>query len=61
MFTVIELIVAVILLVVAFWVISFVQDGTAKKILHGVVILVLVLWILQSFGLIGNIINIGIK
>lgn len=47
--------------VAAFWGISFVQHATAKKILYGVAILVLALWLMQSFGLIAPIINIRIK
>jgi len=61
MFTLAGLIIAVVLLVIAFWAIGFVQNATAKKLLSGVVIIILVLWILQSFGIIPTIINIGIK
>lgn len=36
-------------------------DGTMKTIIHAVVIVFVVIWLLQSIGVIGSIGNIGIR
>jgi hypothetical protein len=37
------------------------MDGKIKRILNGVVVIVVVIWLLQAFGLIGSLQNIRIR
>ena len=37
------------------------MDGKIKRILNGVVVIVVVIWLLQAFGLIGSLQNIHIR
>jgi hypothetical protein len=37
------------------------MDGTIKRILNAVVVIVVVIWLLQAFGLIGSLQNIRIR
>ena len=37
------------------------MDGKIKRILNGVVVIVVVIWLLQVFGLIGSLQNIRIR
>ncbi|MDQ5909998.1 MAG: hypothetical protein QG599_2093 [Pseudomonadota bacterium] len=53
----IQLIVALVVVGVALWLINnFIpMDGNIKKILNVVVIIVVVLWLLSAFGILGSI------
>jgi hypothetical protein len=59
----ISIIIALIVVGVLLWLVNsqIPMDGNVKRILNGVVIVVLVLWLLQSFGLIGSLGNIRIR
>jgi len=37
------------------------MDGKIKRILNGVVVIVVVIWLLQTFGIIGSLQNIRIR
>jgi len=37
------------------------MDGKIKRILNGMVVIVVVIWLLQAFGLIGSLQNIRIR
>lgn len=37
------------------------MDGKIKRILNGVVVIVVVIWLLQAFGLLGSLQNIRIR
>ena len=37
------------------------MDGKIKSILNGVVVIVVVLWLLQAFGIIGSLSSIGAR
>lgn len=53
--TLLSLILAIIVVGVLLWLTSFIpMDATVRRILQVVVIVVLVLWLLQSFGLLGS-------
>jgi len=62
MVSIITIIVALILVGVALYLIDLIpMDVTIKKIIYVLVIVVVVLWLLQSFGVIGSLSGIGIK
>ena len=52
----IQLIVALVVVGVALWLINnyIPMDGTIKKILNVVVVIVVVLWLLSAFGVLGS-------
>lgn len=50
--------IVIVLLVVGFilWIVNQAPiDGTIKNIIYGVVVLGVIIWLLQSFGLVGHI------
>ena len=61
-----SLITVIIILIIAgvvLWLInSFIpMDSKVKTILNAVVVIAILIWLLQAFGLIGSVGNIGIK
>ena len=52
----IQLVIALVVVGVGLWLINnyIPMDGTIKKILNAVVIIVVVLWLLSAFGLLGS-------
>ena len=62
MISLITIIVALILVGVALYLINLIpMDATIKKIIYVLVMVFVVLWLLQSFGIIGSLSSIGIK
>ncbi len=58
----ISLIVALAVIGLLLWAINQIpMDATVKKILNVVAIVVICLWVLQSFGLLGSINTIGVR
>lgn len=56
------MIVALILVGVALYLINLIpMDVTIKKIIYVLVMVVVVVWLLQSFGILGSLGSIGIK
>ena len=57
--TLIELVVTLIVIGVLLWLVNTVipMEGTIKKIINVIVIVVVAIWLLQQFGLIGHIGN----
>lgn len=57
-----SLVVAIVLVGVVLWVInSFIpMDAKISKILNAVVVIVLVIWLLQGFGVLGSLSNIRV-
>ena len=60
--TLINLIITIVVVGVALWAInSFIpMESRVKSILNGVVIVCLILWLLQAFGVIGSLRNVRI-
>lgn len=59
MLTIISILVVLLILGFGLWLIEQMpMDGTVRKIIVGVAIFLVVLWLLQSLGLIGN---LGLK
>lgn len=62
MISLVTIIVALILIGVVLYLIELIpMDATIKKIIYVLVIVVVVLWLLQSFGIIGSLSSFGIK
>lgn len=61
--TLISLVVTLVVVGVILWLINnyIPMDGNIKKILNAVVILVVILWLLTAFGLLGPISGIRIR
>ncbi len=55
------IIVAIVLVGLALWFVDkyIPMDATVKRILQGVVVLVLIIWLLQVFGILGSVGNVG--
>jgi hypothetical protein len=58
-----QVVIVLIVVGVLLWLVnSYIpMDGKIKSILNAVVVIVVVIWLLQAFGLIGSLGNIGIK
>ena len=60
MISLITIIITLILVGVALYLIDLIpMDGTIKKIIYVLVMVVVVLWLLQAFGIIGSLNNVG--
>jgi len=59
----INILVVLIVVGVLLWLVNnyIPMDGKIKRILNGVVVIVVVIWLLQAFGLIGSLQNIRIR
>ena len=59
----INLILTLVIVGVLLWAVNtyIPMDGKIKRILNGVVVIVVVIWLLQAFGLIGSLQNIRIR
>lgn len=59
----ISIVITLLVVGVILWLInSYIpMDGKVKQILNGVVIIVLVLWLLQAFGILGSFGNVRIR
>lgn len=62
MMSLINLVIVLIVVGVLLWLINtyLPMDGKIKSILNAVVVIVVVLWLLQSFGVLGSLENINI-
>jgi len=59
----IGLVVTLVVVGVLLWLLNnyIPMDGKIKRILNGMVVIVVVIWLLQAFGLIGSLQNIRIR
>jgi predicted membrane protein len=58
-----SLIIAIIVVGVLLWAVNnFIpMDGKIKSILNAIVVIVLILWLLQAFGILGSVGNIRVR
>jgi hypothetical protein len=58
-----SLIIAIIVVGVLLWAVNnFIpMDGKIKSILNAIVVIVLILWLLQAFGILGSVGNIRVQ
>jgi hypothetical protein len=59
----VQVVIALIVVGVLLWLVNnyLPMDGKIKSILNGVVVIAVVLWLLQAFGVLGSLSNIRIR
>jgi hypothetical protein len=60
---IVQVVITLVIVGVLLWLVNnyIPMDGKIKSILNGVVVIVVVLWLLQAFGLLGSLSNIRVR